>query len=205
MKTCPKCSLVYNDNVAKCSYCGYDFPASEFSETPTENPIEVNAEQPVQNPEMAQQPVNQSQPNYNYYQQPNYAPPFKYCPYCGNQCDINAVVCVKCGRSFQPMGNAVSPNDTPSTGLKVLSFLIPLAGLILYLVKHDKEPVSAKAYGKMALIGFVVRIALSIIIKILSSVIFSGIFGFNNGYNDYYYDGDWDYYYSMIKSFIMSI
>ena len=61
--------------------------------------------------------------------------------------------------------------DNPSTGLKVLSFLIPLVGLILFLTKKDSEPVSAKAYGKMALIGFIVGIALSILWFIVGVVI----------------------------------
>lgn len=50
-----------------------------------------------------------------------------------------------------------------STGLKVLSFCIPLAGAILYFTKKDKEPVAAKSACNMALIGVGVGIVLQII------------------------------------------
>lgn len=50
-----------------------------------------------------------------------------------------------------------------STGLKVLSFCIPLAGAILYFVKKDKEPVAAKSACNMALIGFGVGILFNVI------------------------------------------
>ena len=50
-----------------------------------------------------------------------------------------------------------------STGLKVLSFCIPLAGAILYFVKKDKEPVAAKSACNMALIGFGVGIVVRVI------------------------------------------
>ncbi|RZJ48686.1 MAG: hypothetical protein EOO44_20255 [Flavobacterium sp.] len=50
-----------------------------------------------------------------------------------------------------------------STGLKVLSFCIPLAGAIIYFVKKNDEPVAAKSACNMALIGFGVGIILQII------------------------------------------
>ena len=54
-------------------------------------------------------------------------------------------------------------DDTPSAGLKVLSFFIPLVGLILFVVQSKDTPISAKEYGKWALIGFCTGIAFSII------------------------------------------
>lgn len=50
-----------------------------------------------------------------------------------------------------------------STGLKVLSFCIPLAGAIIYFVKKNEEPVAAKSACNMALIGFAVGIVARII------------------------------------------
>lgn len=62
------------------------------------------------------------------------------------------------------------PNQFPnksdedlSTGLKILSFCIPLAGAILYFVKKENEPVAAKSACNLALIGFGVGIVLNII------------------------------------------
>ncbi|MFN0254720.1 hypothetical protein [Pedobacter ureilyticus] len=62
------------------------------------------------------------------------------------------------------------PNQFPnksdqdlSTGLKILSFCIPLAGAILYFVKKENEPVAAKSACNLALIGFGVGVVLNII------------------------------------------
>ena len=54
-------------------------------------------------------------------------------------------------------------NEDLSTGLKVLSFCIPLAGAIIYFVKKNEEPVAAKSACNMALIGFAVGIVARII------------------------------------------
>ncbi len=62
-----------------------------------------------------------------------------------------------------PYPPQVNPNDKKSTGLNILSFFIPLVGLILYLTQKDQTPIKAKACGKAALIGFIVGIVFSII------------------------------------------
>jgi len=67
-----------------------------------------------------------------------------------------------------------SLNDQPSTGLNVISFLIPLVGLIIYLTQMNSSPIKAKSAGKSALygviFGFVMGIVLSIVgVGIMSS------------------------------------
>ena len=54
--------------------------------------------------------------------------------------------------------------DQNSTGLNVLSFLIPLIGLILYLVYQKEQPVKAAGIGKWALIGFVVDVIILLVL-----------------------------------------
>lgn len=88
-----------------------------------------------------------------------------FCSKCGKEINPDAVVCIYCGCSVQ---NTSTPapavvNDAPSTGYAVLGFLIPLVGLILYLVNKDTYPQKAKSAGKGALIGFIVGIVFSII------------------------------------------
>jgi competence protein ComGC len=51
-------------------------------------------------------------------------------------------------------------DDIPGVGIKVLSFLIPIAGLILFLVWHNDYPNKSRASGKFALIGFIVIIVI---------------------------------------------
>ncbi|MCQ2550837.1 MAG: zinc ribbon domain-containing protein [Clostridia bacterium] len=78
-----------------------------------------------------------------------------YCPNCGKEIAEETVICPHCGVQIKNV-----KKDEPNTLLKVVSFIFPIIGLIIYLVMMDDEPKSAKAYGKMALIGFVVGIAL---------------------------------------------
>lgn len=75
----------------------------------------------------------------------------------------------------QPPMQQPMVDDTPSTGLKVLSFFIPLVGLILFCVQNSDKPVSAKAYGKWALIGFITSIVLSILSTACTMLFFGSI------------------------------
>lgn len=85
----------------------------------------------------------------------------KYCAHCGAQLLDESVVCTSCGCAAPSKENTL---DVPSTGLNILSFLLPLVGLILYIVYHEKAPAKAKAIGKWALIGFVVGIIVNVIL-----------------------------------------
>jgi len=64
----------------------------------------------------------------------------------------------------QPTSSA----DKLSTPLTILSFCIPLAGAIIYFMKKDKEPASAKTACTAALIGFGVGIVINIIVAIVN-------------------------------------
>jgi hypothetical protein len=62
----------------------------------------------------------------------------------------------------------LNPNDIPSTGLNIVSFLIPLVGLIIYLTEKDKAPKKANAAGKAALWGVGISVLLGVISVIVS-------------------------------------
>ena len=55
-------------------------------------------------------------------------------------------------------------------GLKILCFLIPLAGLITYFVKRTNEPKAAQQACYATLIGIVFAIVLQLIIGGLASM-----------------------------------
>ena len=93
----------------------------------------------------------------------------KYCSKCGKELFDEAVVCPNCGCAV----SNVDVTDMPSLGIAVISFFIPLVGLILYLLFRDRFPMKARSAGKGALIGVGVSIALSI----LSSVLLGSLFG----------------------------
>ena len=65
--------------------------------------------------------------------------------------------------SGTPGTGAAPAGAGASTGMKILSFLIPLVGLILFIVDRDKKPEEAKDELLWAGIGFAVGIVLYII------------------------------------------
>lgn len=71
-------------------------------------------------------------------------------------------------RSTNPTQSA-SLEDGATTGMKVLSFLIPIAGLILFFMDREKKPAAAKEELMWAAIGFGVGIVLSVIMVMVSA------------------------------------
>ena len=110
-------------------------------------------------------------PPAQQYQQPAYQPPQYQAP------QYQAPV-------YQQPYQAQPVADVPSGGLKFLSFCIPLVGLILYLTWKDQKPISAKAMGKAALIGFIVSFVLSIAYYIIVFVIIGAASSYE--YSSYY-------------------
>lgn len=93
----------------------------------------------------------------------------KYCSNCGAEIDENAVVCVKCGCAVQgkQLQNTMN-EDTANVGFIILSVLIPLFGVIYWLVKAKEYPKRAKACGIAGIISFAVSTFFSIILIILA-------------------------------------
>ncbi|MFC4740903.1 hypothetical protein ACFO3U_12950 [Flavobacterium ponti] len=58
------------------------------------------------------------------------------------------------------------PKDELSTGLKVLSFCIPLAGAIIYFTKKEKEPNAAQSACYAALIGMAVGLVFNVLMRV---------------------------------------
>lgn len=89
------------------------------------------------------------------------------CNTCGATVPDNATVCPYCGNAVTPTqpSNAAysSEDDKPSAGLNVLSFLVPIAGWIMYFIFKEQTPTKAKACSKWAWIGFGVSLVFSII------------------------------------------
>lgn len=94
----------------------------------------------------------------------------KYCPYCGSvNNNINGNFCENCGgvlKDYKVQSNNNSNNqikEEGSFGWGVLGFLIPLAGLVIFLVWNNEKPKSAKSAG----LGALIRVILSIILVIV--------------------------------------
>lgn len=88
-----------------------------------------------------------------------------YCKNCGKIIDDSATYCINCGTKFD--NNINETDDRSNFGFAILGFFIPIVGLILFLIYEGKKPKRAKSAGKGALIGFITKIVLSIILVIL--------------------------------------
>jgi uncharacterized membrane protein YvbJ len=88
----------------------------------------------------------------------------KYCRHCGAEMVDDAVLCVKCGCPVENITIA-GETDAPNMGYAVMSFFLPIVGLILYFMWKDKTPLKAKSCGKGALICVIISFA-SLIIAI---------------------------------------
>lgn len=94
----------------------------------------------------------------------------KFCSKCGSQINDNDNFCPMCGtpvvkefsnQSYYNHNNYLTHNtDENSVGLNILSFCIPIVGLVLYIVLKDKEPIKAKGCGKWTLISFIINLIL---------------------------------------------
>ena len=111
----------------------------------------------------------------------------KFCPSCGNDLTAiqnNQVVeqpttnvgvvnnveqPVTQETVIQPVNNEAQPvtptatqtavkEDKANVGLAILSWFIPLAGLIIFIVQKDKSPKTAKVSGICALISFLLNL-----------------------------------------------
>ncbi len=93
----------------------------------------------------------------------------RYCRDCGSVVNEDNNYCPSCGALLHTVpSQSTTPNTTKSEdgnnpGLNVLSFFIPLVGLILYLIWMTDYPIRAKGCGKWALISVIVDLVLGLI------------------------------------------
>ena len=90
--------------------------------------------------------------------------------------DETSLYCNNCGTRLDNTQNQTNYEDKPSFGFAILGFFIPLVGLILFLIYEGKKPKRAKSAGKGALIGFITKIVLSIILFVLYVVFATSLF-----------------------------
>lgn len=95
------------------------------------------------------------------------------CDTCGAPVPNNTTICPYCGNAVTPPmasnemyheDGDTNEEDVPSGGLNILSFLIPIAGWILYFSLRDKTPNKAKACNTAAWVGFIIMFVVEAII-----------------------------------------
>jgi len=105
------------------------------------------------------------------------------CINCGKDVvDDTSAFCNHCGAQL----NANDSKDHSNFGFALLGFFMPVIGLIFFLVYEGKKPKRAKSAGKGALIGFITRIVLAIVLAALYVVFIVSLF--RNTSNDYVSD-----------------
>ena len=72
-------------------------------------------------------------------------------------------------------------NDEKSIGLNVLSWFVPLVGIILYFVNKDEKPIQSKSVLHCAIASIIVNV---ILVPILIIAVTCGIFGAFGALND---------------------
>lgn len=102
-----------------------------------------------------------------------------FCQHCGREVHQDAVVCLHCGRSLQSTyrnSTLSSIRDEGGFLWGLLGFLVPVAGLIIYLVWKEERPNNAKAAGIGALVnvGLSIGVLIIYIIAIIGFVVISG-------------------------------
>ena len=88
-----------------------------------------------------------------------------FCKNCGKEIDEKSYVCPYCGiKTDTDKAEKTDENSGSRAGWGILSFLIPLVGLILFLTWKQDRPKTAKVCGISALVSVVLNVILSIIV-----------------------------------------
>lgn len=118
----------------------------------------------------------------------------KYCSNCGFNITENIRFCTNCGHNLQELMDNVevsdkvdNPNteDRLSDGLKVLSFCLPIIGVILYFTNKNSNPKTAKSACYSSLWGWGSAVIISIIFFLISMGMLGSSVYENANLNDY--------------------
>ena len=90
-----------------------------------------------------------------------------FCKKCGREIDNAATHCSYCGAAQNEAAAAPQVVDKGGFGWGLLGFLIPIVGLILFLVWRDSKPKTSKAAGKGALISVIISVVFYVIMMVI--------------------------------------
>lgn len=89
-----------------------------------------------------------------------------YCKKCGREIDNAASHCAYCGAAQNERPAAPQVVDNGGFGWGLLGCLIPIVGLILFLVWRDTKPKTSKAAGVGALVSVIISVVLYAVLMI---------------------------------------
>lgn len=189
---CKVCGANLPETAAFCNSCGARVIRQEASTSPIQANIKEKEGLPMEPPALGQAPPQtnlQSLSNspQQAYEKPgdvsnngNPIPPFystPYSPMSGPQAKsdtrrnapptmpVNASV--NTNRSgipnYGPSNGTAKEEDKKSVPLNLVSWFVPLAGIILYFVNRDDKPIRSKSNIKCALISLIVNVLLAVV------------------------------------------
>ena len=80
---------------------------------------------------------------------------------------ITGIVFLMKQRKLKQKEKGIYTSYESSLGLRIICFLIPLVGLIIYAVNIVQNPTIAKECGKFSLLGFIVDLVISLTITLI--------------------------------------
>ncbi len=79
-----------------------------------------------------------------------------FCSKCGKELSDKAAVCVGCGANVKQS----VIEDSAGCGWWWIGFLVPIAGLLIWITCNDNQPKRAKKAGIGALVGVILSVVL---------------------------------------------
>lgn len=115
----------------------------------------------------------------------------KFCPYCGTQLERPGFQQQQASQQpggYQPINQQPSyyprEDDAPNPGFAILSFFIPIVGLILFVVWNRDYPLKAKSCLKGMVVGIVLYVvSLCCLFATIGSIASDEYDDWYNGYN----------------------
>ena len=118
----------------------------------------------------------------------------KFCSNCGNEVADQAVICPKCGVSTGQNAAVSNNNNGTSNGMAIagfiLSFFVPLLGLIFSIIglKKVKETNKGKGLSTAGVIISSIALFITLIVTIVFVIAFNTAIDESNYSNSYYYN-----------------
>jgi predicted RNA-binding Zn-ribbon protein involved in translation (DUF1610 family) len=153
---CPNCGYENPEGATFCNFCG-----KTIAPAPAARPPQPSSYQPVSPPSTVERP--------------------RQCVSCGRSIPWAANVCPYCGHDYRVPIYNYPQQETLSSGMRallyIISFLIPIAGIILGIVYYVKPDPEMKRVGRNCMI---IAVLVWVIIALIYVAVFALVVSVSN-------------------------